>query len=230
MHLTRLFAFAAIAFPLLVVWGVAQETADPIATQLDRARQKYAKDYEQFEKSVNDLFGKKEDAARKGGNKQVLDGLRVERKSFDDDQVVPSFAPPSYAKKQAAIRSDFERAYNAAIKDYVKKRADDDAKKIEDELKEFRNGPKVVAIRRALLGTWTLRVVSGYTTDLIFQEGGMVKYGVNGSNVPYRIDVEAGFVYLGEGKDPDRIKLPLQDIQTSGFNSAGQDTTFTKKK
>ena len=230
LHLTRLFAITAIAVALLVECCVAQETVDPIATQLDRARQKYAKDYEQFEKSVNDLVEKKEDAARRVGNKQVLDGLEVERKSFDEDQVVPSFAPPSYAKKQAAIRSDLERAYNTAIKDYIKKREDDEAKKIEAEMKEFRNAPKVVAIRRTLLGTWTLRVANGYTANLEFTKDGTVKHSVIGSETPYRIDIEAGFVYLGPGKDADRIKLPLNEQQSSGFNTGGTDTIFTKKK
>lgn len=226
----RIFVCTCLAYAVLAGCVGAQEEVDPVATQLENARQKYKKELDQFEKSVKDLLDKKEAAARKAGNKPVLDQVQAERKSFEDDAVVPTFAPPAMAKKLALIRAELERAYSAAIKDYIKKRADDDAKQVEDELKEFRNAPKIVVIRRALAGTWTLRVVSGYTTDLVFDQEGTVKYGINGSTVKYRIDVDAGFVYLGEGKDPDRIKLPVNGDRADGFNSAGQDTTYSKKK
>lgn len=221
---------AAIALTVVIGAGQAEEPSDPVATQLEHARQKYKKEYEQFEKSVGDLFEKKEETVRRTGSKQALDVLRADRKSFEDDQIVPSFAPPSYAKKQTTIRADLERAYNVAIKDYIKKRADDEAAQIESELKDFRNAPKVTAIRRTLLGTWSLRVVSGYTADLVFQDDGTVKHTLIGSTNTYRIDLDAGFVYLGPGKETDRMKLPLNDDRATGFNGAGQETTFTKKK
>lgn len=230
LEAVKIVACTCLAYGVLIGTGIGQEKADPVATQLENARQKYKKEWDQFEKSVRDLLEKKEEAARKAGNKQALNIVQSERKAFEDDAVIPTFAPPAIARKQSLIRADLERAYNAAIKDYIKKREDEEAKKIEDELNEFRNAPKIVAIRRALVGTWTLRVVSGYTTDLVFDQDGTVKYGINGSTVNYRIDVDAGFVYLGEGKDPDRIKLPLNGDRADGFNSAGQDTTFSKKK
>lgn len=221
---------AAIVLAMLNGVGHSEEPSDPVATQLEHARQKYKKDIEQFDKSISDLLEKKEDAARRTGNKQTLDAVNAERKSFADDQVIPSFAPNSFAKKQTAIRADLERAYSAAIKDYIKKRADDDAAKIESELKEFRNAPKVTAIRRKLLGTWKLQVVTGYTANVIFQDDGTVKHTVIGSTKPYRIDLDAGFVYLGPGKDADRIKLPLNEDRATGFNERGEETTFTKNK
>lgn len=230
LEAVKIVACTCLAYSVLVGTGIGQEKIDPVATQLENARQKYKKEWDQFEKSVKDLLEKKEEAARKAGNKQALNIVQAERKAFEDDAVIPTFAPPAIARKQSLIRADLERAYNTAIKDYIKKREDEEAKKIEDELNEFRNAPKIVAIRRALVGTWTLRVVSGYTTDLVFDQDGTVKYGINGSTVNYRIDVDAGFVYLGEGKDPDRIKLPLNGDRADGFNSAGQDTTFSKKK
>ena len=230
LEAVKIVACTCLAYGVLIGTGIGQEKVDPVATQLENARQKYKKEWDQFEKSVKDLLEKKEEAARKAGNKLALDIVQAERKGFEDDAVIPTFAPPAIVRKQSLIRADLERAYNGAIKDYIKKRDDDEAKKVEEELKGFRNAPKIVATRRELVGTWTLRVNNGYTTDLEFDPDGTVKYGINGSVVNYRIDIEAGLVYLGPGKDTDRIKLPLNGGRADGFNSGGSDTTYTKKK
>ena len=128
------------------------------------------------------------------------------------------------------MRGDLEQAYKTAVRDYTRKGADGEAQKAEAEWKEFRNAPIIAATKRKLLGTWSLRVDNGYTSDLVFHEDGTVDHTMSGGTMPWKIDLDAGFVFLGNDKKGDKIQLPLNEDKGTGTNGGGQQFTVTKKK
>lgn len=218
--------FVACTALLVTSVALADDSADPIARQLEVARNKYKKEIEQFDVSVKRLLEKKEEAARKAGNKAALETLKAEFDRFDKDRVVPMWAPMTFAKKLSVIRGDLEEAHRTAIKEYTRKRADDSAKKVEVELKAFQNESILTATKRMLIGTWKLRLASGYTTNLIFREDGTGDQTTSGAKFDWKIDLDAGVITAG----PDKIKLPLNEEQTSGTNPDGQSFVVSKVK
>ncbi len=218
--------FVACTALLVTSVAFADDPADPIARQLEVARNKYKKEIEQFDVSVKRLLEKKEEAARKAGNKAALETLKAELDRFDKDRVVPAWAPMTFAKKLSIIRGELEEAHRTAIKEYTRKRADDSAKKIEVELKEFQNESILAATKMMLIGTWKLRLANGYTTNLIYRENGTVEYTASGATLDWKIDVEAGLIIAGG----DKIKLPLNEEQSSGTNIDNQSFVVSKVK
>ncbi len=214
--------FVACTTLLVTSVAFADDPADPIARQLEVARNKYKKEIEQFDVSVKRLLEKKEEAARKAGNKAAIETLKAELDRFDKDRVVPMWAPMTFAKKLSIIRGELEEAHRTAIKEYTRKRADDSAKKVEVELKEFQNE----STKRMLIGTWKLRVADGYTTNLIFRADGTGDQTTSGAKFDWKIDVDAGVIIAG----PDKIKLPLNEEQSSGTNGDGQPLVVSKVK
>ncbi len=214
--------FVACTALLVTSVAFADDPADPIARQLEVARNKYKKEIEQFDVSVKRLLEKKEEAARKAGNKAAIETLKAELDRFDKDRVVPMWAPMTFAKKLSIIRGELEEAHRTAIKEYTRKRADDSAKKVEVELKEFQNE----STKRMLIGTWKLRVADGYTTNLIFRADGTGDQTTSGAKFDWKIDVDAGVIIAG----PDKIKLPLNEEQSSGTNGDGQPLVVSKVK
>lgn len=204
----------------------ADESADPIGAKLETARLKYKKDLEQFSNSVKDLLDKKEESARKTGNKAVVDNLREELKTFEADAILPSIVPASFERKLSAIRGEMEQAFKLAIKDYTKKRSDDDAKKVEEELKVFRDAAVLSATKQALLGTWKLQIGS-YSSDLVFHANETVEITTERATSPWKIDLKANIIDVeGVGK----VKLPLSEKGTSGVSFKGDNFTMTKQR
>jgi tRNA A-37 threonylcarbamoyl transferase component Bud32 len=112
---------------------------DPIKARLDKAREAYEADYEKLRKEMLDSFQEKEDAARKDGNKKVVDQVKTEREAFENrnqlPRVVPS-APYEQGLKKAVVA--METAYEAAIKEYTRANEDAKGRSVEEELKQFK--------------------------------------------------------------------------------------------
>lgn len=207
----------------------ASDALDQATTALTSAKVKYNRETESFDKSVKAAIEKKIESARRAGNKSLIDQLKAESELFDADDTVPPALPTSYLKKQTAIRGEMEQAYTAAIKAFTKQRADKQAAQAEKELATFQFRSSLAATKKMLVGTWKLKAPSGYTSDLIFHANGTVDHSAAGMTLQWSVDTEAGHIKIAfPGGKFDKIKLPLKEKESPGFNINGMEYSVTK--
>ncbi len=113
---------------------------DPVKLKLDKAKAAYDAAMDKARNAVGEYFDKREEAARKDGNKKLVDEIKVERKAFDEKDEPPSAAPAALKQKFAAARMSMENAYVLAVKEYTKAKMDDEAAIVESELVAFKAG------------------------------------------------------------------------------------------
>jgi hypothetical protein len=118
------------------VVGAADE--DPIQKKLDAAKAAYGKEQDKFDRGLIAWFDQQEDAARKAGNKKLVDQLRDERKAFADRGEFPPNTPKTLLAPLAAARKAREASFQQAIKEYTKAKLDGPAGLVEEELQLFR--------------------------------------------------------------------------------------------
>jgi hypothetical protein len=122
------------------VAAAAAQADDPIAKKLQAAKAAYETRAEKGRTAVREWFDKRENAARKDGNKKVVDQIKAERARFDQDGELPKAAPPELGRDLADARAALEEAYSTAIRDYTRARMDDQAAAVEKQLEAFRRG------------------------------------------------------------------------------------------
>jgi hypothetical protein len=137
---TRLLVSAAFLVPYMLAQA---EEKDPVKEKLFRAKLAYDTEMREYRKLASDWFEKREDGARKDGNKKLVDQIKVERKAFDEEGKLPKGVPASIQQKPATVRKSLEAAYAQAVKDYTIAKKDDQAAAVEKELDEFKKGDAV---------------------------------------------------------------------------------------
>lgn len=140
-----LLALPAVAAMALLASG---QDEDPVKAKLDKAKAAYAADAKKFRDEVGSLFDKREEAARKDGNKKLLDQIKDERKAFEEREELPTSTPKAVRQKLGAARSSLEKAFDTAVKEYTKGKKDAEAAAVEKELDEFRKTPDPSDTRR----------------------------------------------------------------------------------
>ena len=73
---------------------------DPVKEKLFTAKVAYDAEMQQYRKLASDWFDKREETARKDGNKKALDQAKDERKVFDETGALPKAAPAAVQQKQ----------------------------------------------------------------------------------------------------------------------------------
>ncbi|VTR93443.1 unnamed protein product [Gemmata massiliana] len=117
--------------------ATGDEAEDPIKDKLVAARAAYDAELVQYAELVGEWFDKREDAARKDGNKKLVDQVKVERKVFDKTGELPRDVPAAIPQKKAVARRTLEAAYTQAIKEYTRAKKDDKAEAAEKGLVAF---------------------------------------------------------------------------------------------
>ena len=141
----------------LVCGSFGADDKDPVKEKLFAAKVAYDKEMAQFRATAGDWFDKREEAARKAGDKKLLDQAKEDRKGFDELGVLPKAAPAAVQQKHDRARKALETAYGEAIKAYVKAKKDDEAAAVEKELASFRKG--------AAPGAWAVAFPPGTYTQ-----------------------------------------------------------------
>ena len=195
---------------------------------MEGARRSYQNDIDKFNTSVVELVEKKIEAARKGGNKTLVDGLEAELEQFQGDGILPSTSPAKHDRQRAALRARLERAYESAIKKCTRAGEDSLAENLEQEATDFRHELALKAARRKILGTWKLRL-GNYMTDLVFKADGAVINTKEIRTAKWTIDVAAGFVFVEYSPVYiDKISLPLNFKGTQGVTGNGRKFVIAK--
>jgi hypothetical protein len=84
--------------------------------------------------------------------------------------------------------------------------------------------PQVVA--KKLVGTWTIRASTGYSTDISFRADGT---GTRTNNGKRRWRIEGSTLFLGLDRGCDKFDLPIKDGKMTGVNGIGNTLSITKK-
>lgn len=128
---------AAALFALAAGLCPARADADEVKEKLFQAKKSYDAEVLKFKKAVGDLIDRREDDARKAGDKKAVDQAKAERKAFEDGGELPAALPAAAKQQIAAARADLDRAYTAAIKAYLLLKEDSAAAAAEKEQQAF---------------------------------------------------------------------------------------------
>ena len=127
-----LLVLCAALTPLL-----ARPDDDPIRTKLVAAKVAYEATHSDYRLTAQAWFDARDDAARKAGNKKLVDLIKSERKAFEEKGDLPKGGPKNLHEMLNPARAALEAAYRVAVAGYTKARMDKEAEATEKELKEF---------------------------------------------------------------------------------------------
>jgi hypothetical protein len=133
----------AVLFALGVValLGPATRAAedDLVKAKLDKAKAVYDAQLDKLCGNLVKSLQDKEEAARKAGNKKLVDQVKTEREAFETRGDLPkSISTANFTRDCKQARATLELAYTTAIKEYTKAKMDDEAAVVEKDLEAFR--------------------------------------------------------------------------------------------
>lgn len=124
---------------LALAAGLCPARADEVEAvkeKLFQAKKDYDADVQKFKKAVGDVLDKKEEDARKTGDKKAVDAAKALRRAFEDTGDLPPL-PAAVKQPISAARAKLDKAFAAAVKDYVKLKEDAAAELAEKEQRQF---------------------------------------------------------------------------------------------
>src|SRR4051794_31588966 len=113
------------------------EDKDPVRDRLVTARTNYDNEMKQVHKQAEDWLDQRENAARKAGDKKVLDQVKDERKGYEESGELPRTAPATLRLRHERARKAMDAAYAEAVKEYTKAKKDEEATAVEEAWKAF---------------------------------------------------------------------------------------------
>jgi len=122
--------------------GAASSCAadDAITSTLEAAKFTYAEETDKIRAAVLDFFDKREDTARKAGNKKLVDEIKADRNKFEQSKDIPNSLPAVLKNRITKARGALESAYKRAIKEYTAAKQDEEATATEKELESLMSG------------------------------------------------------------------------------------------
>lgn len=130
----------------------ARAADDPTKDKLDKAKTAYDEQTEKSRAALIKRLQDREEAARKEGNKKLVDQVKAEREAFESRGELPKTVPTTgYVRESKQARIALEAAYAAAIKEYTKAKKDDEAAVVEKELAAFKEDGEAPAVPLAQL-------------------------------------------------------------------------------
>jgi hypothetical protein len=150
-------------FVLTILFTQARDDVDLIKVKLEKAKAAFSAEQEKFRQDIDAFFEKREEAARKAGDKKAVDQIKTERKAFDERSELPATAPKAAKQRLATAKTAMERAYALAVKEYTMAKQDEAAALVEKEFQAFTKGLDPLDTRRRWVhekGTFT-RLANG---------------------------------------------------------------------
>lgn len=112
---------------------------DPVREKLAAAKGRFDAEMKQVRAQVGEWFEKREEAARQGGDKQLVEQIKAARAEYDGDGDLPANVPQAIKEKQDKALVALAAAYTQAATDYRKAKKDEEAAGVEAELKNIRS-------------------------------------------------------------------------------------------
>ncbi len=206
--------------------GVCPARADDVEMvkeKLFQAKKEYDAEVQKFKKAVTDKLNQREDDARKAGNKKQVDQIKAERDAFEKTGECPQMVPASIREPVAAARTKLDKAYTAAIKEYVRLKMDDAAGATEKEQGEFFLTSTLMLGKKTYLTSlkhFDVKVLKNwFANDGTCGEIGPATVKLNGEVIPHSI-----FLHVPE-MDFAQVRYPLGGKSTV-FHATIGDVKF----
>src|SRR5262245_5215169 len=117
----------------------------PVRKKLEAAKKTFATESEKIRKEVLDHLAKREEAARKDGNKKLVDQIKTERDAYEEKEELPKTAPTALKQRAGTALTALEGAYGTAIKEYTRAKQDTEAAAVEKELSALKQSGRLPA-------------------------------------------------------------------------------------
>jgi hypothetical protein len=125
------------------------DDAEMVKDKLFQAKKDYDAELQKFRKAVFETFDRREEEARKKGDKKQVDQVKAERNAFEKTGESPQMVPSSIREPVTAARTKLDKAYTVAIKEYVRLKMDDAAGATEREQREIKLSSAILIGKRA---------------------------------------------------------------------------------
>lgn len=160
-----------LVFSFLIPVLALRAQDDSIKEKLDKAKSGYEADLKKLQAGLVADLQKKEAAARKAGDKKLVDQVLAEQEKFESDGTLPKVVSTTEYQRQARqIFRTVEIAYKQAIKEYLVAKKDDVADALGKELEDLRDavdGKKAAnAVLGQFRGQWTANVATGFRVEM----------------------------------------------------------------
>lgn len=199
---------------------------DSVKTKLDAAKKEYETKLVKFKEAANAWFDKREEAARKNGDKPLVDQIKLMRQQYADTGLLPVVPPLEMRKLQTGAQTAYEAALVTAVKDYTKAKKDDEAEVVTKLLKEFREeiDPRT-QFKKPLVGTWAITMGTTYKAEWTFKEDGTVTCDHGAvKEGKWSVDQNKGIILIFWNKEyVDKFDLPLNSTKTIGAQVGRQN-------
>ena len=188
--LTRFWCALAAAALVLGLCAARPDDADAVKERLFQAKNAYDGEAQKFRAAVSDVFDKREEAARKDGNKKLVDQIKVERAAFEKTGELPAILPATLQDQMKTARANLDVTYVAVVKDFVRLKEDVAAETTEKAQQKFGLDGAFQFGKRAYLVTLkhnNLKDAKNWFTDNGTQTGTGTKIKRDGLPVPHSI-------------------------------------------
>ena len=166
------------------------DDADAVKEKLFQAKKAYDGETQKFRTAVAELLDKREEDARKAGDKKLVDQVKAEREKFEKGGELPAAVPPAALAQIRAARTDLDKSYAAAIKDYLRLKEDAAAEAAEKEQQKIAMEGALQYGKRTYLVAlkhYDIKVESKWFANNGTQAGTKNKLKLNGELVPHSI-------------------------------------------
>lgn len=130
-------ALALIGFVSALCPGRGADDANEVRSKLLRAKTEYEAELQKFNKAVTDALDKREEAARKAGDKKAVDAAKAQRKAFEDTGALPAGLPAPVLAPFKAATAKLDKAHTTAVKALLVLKEDAAAETVEAEQQRF---------------------------------------------------------------------------------------------
>ncbi len=113
----------------------------PVKEKLIAAKAAYEVELKKYRKDASEWFDKREEVARKDGNKKQVDLIKAERATFEESGELPKTIPAAIRQKPGFAKKTLEAAYAQAVKEYTMIKKDTEAAAVEAEGEAFMKEP-----------------------------------------------------------------------------------------
>lgn len=121
----------------LAVCSARAADVDDVKEKLFEAKKEYDAETRKFRTAVNESLDKREDAARKAGDKKAVDQVKTDRERYEKSGELPRDTSKALLTQIGAARAKLDKAFATAVKDLIRMKEDTAAEAVEKEYGKF---------------------------------------------------------------------------------------------
>jgi hypothetical protein len=205
--MSRSVSLITICVVLVYSFASAAED-DPVDKTLTTAKEVFEKAAEKARAGLLTDLKKREEAAQKGGDLQMLEKIQAETKTFETSGELPKSVPVrTYESQMRIAHAKLEEKYGAAVKQYTKEGKIALAKAIQQELDDFKKD-RSVAVAAIARKQWLH--ATGKFTEI--KEGVWEEKSPNGSTYQFKeVSRTKEYIELDAVNGDKRLRYRLYD-------------------